>query len=100
MDLVAAFLDDDMNAHRLAGFHAIVIDETLGLIAPSLPFGDGRAHALFGEFEQARETRDSIVAAEFADQFDDALFAQARRAELSTNVAEHEFGRAAVSGDD
>ena len=79
---------------------AVVVDETLGLVAAVGPFGDGRAHARFADLEQARETRQHFVLAEFGDELVHPPFAEPVGAELAANVAEHQFRRAAVGGDD
>ena len=99
-DLVALFLDDDMNAHGLIEPHAVVVDETLGLVAPVAPFGDGHAHAALGQRHQMLETRQRDGRAHLVEQLAQPLFAKARAAKLSANVAEHEFRRPAVGGDD
>ena len=99
-DLVTFLLDDDMDAHGLVEAHAVVIDEALGLVAAIVPFGDGGLHAQAGQLEQAVEALQRLVLAELGDEFTQALFAQPARPELAANVAQHEFRRAAVGGDD
>ena len=79
---------------------AVVIDEALGLVAAVGPFGDGGAHPRLADLEQARIARQHFVLAVFGDEFVQAPFAEPVGAELAADVAEHEFGRAAVGGDD
>ena len=100
MDRLALLLHHDMDAHRLVEIDAVVIDETLGFEAPVDPFGDGAFHLQFGEFEQPRETGKRIFLAELGDQLAHALFAETTGADLAADVAEHQFRRAAVGGDD
>ena len=99
-DPVALLLDDDVNAHGLLEVDAVVVDEAFGLVAPVVPFGDGRAHALFGKLQQLVEGGERLDLAELGQQFAKAPFAEARGAELAADVAEHEFGRARVRRDD
>ncbi len=100
MQAIAAFLRDDVNAHRLFQFDAVVVDEALGLIVAIGPFGDGGTHARFADLEQARETLLHLVLAELGDEFVEPALAQTIGAKLAANVAEHQLGRTAVGGDD
>ena len=89
-----------MNAHGLVEPHAIVIHKTLGLVAPVVPFGDGRLHAQAGQFQQAVEAGEGLGLAEFRGEFAQALLAQTAGAELPANVSQHQLRRAAVGADD
>ena len=89
-----------MDAHRLFQVDAVVVDETLGLVAAVAPFGDGGAHPCVRRSQQAVKGGADFVRPNFADQFAQPPFAEPGGAELAANVAEHQFGRAAVGGDD
>ena len=79
MQLVAVLLHDDMDAHRLVQVDAVIVDETLGLEAAVGPFGDRGAHVRFAEIEQALETGQHLVLAEFRHQLDQPLLAEPAR---------------------
>ena len=100
MQPVAALLGDHVDAHRLFQLDAVVVDEALGFVAAVGPFGDRRAHPRLADLEQARKARQHLVLAVFGDQFLQPAFAEPVGAELAADVAEHQFGRAAVGGDD
>ena len=101
MQLVALLLDHDVDAHRLFQIDAVVVDEALGLEAAVRPFRDGRAQLRFRHLEQPRASRrGSCRSPNFADQLVEPPLAQPVGAELAADVAEHQFGRAAVGGDD
>ena len=101
MEPVALLLDDDVDAHRLFQVDAVVVDEALGLVAAVRPFGDRGLRSLRSDsLEQAVEAGEDLVAAEFADELVEPPLAEPVGAELAADVAEHQFGRAAVGGDD
>ena len=94
MQPVRLFVDDDMDAHRLFQFHAVIVDEPLRLEAAVRPFRNCRFELCFRHLQQAAEAREGLFPSEFYDQFVEALLAQPIGAKLPADVAEHEFGRA------
>src|SRR5499427_4956249 len=100
MKLVCALLYDDVDAHRLFQVDTVIIDEPFGFEAPAVPFGDRRLELSFRHFKEAIEAREDVPLAEFGDEFAQPFLAQPVGAELSTDVAEHEFRRAAVGADE
>jgi hypothetical protein len=100
MQHVALFLGNHVDAHRLFQRDAVVVDEALGFVAAVGPFGDGRAHPRLADLEQARITRQHFVLAVFADELLQPPFAKPIGAELAADVADHQFRRPAVGGDD
>src|SRR5258706_15076383 len=89
-----------MDANRPVEVDTVIIDKALGLKTPVHPFGNGGAHLLLGKVEQALKACERIGLAELADELGDTLLAEPARAQLTANVAQHQFRRAAVSGDD
>ena len=80
---------------------AVVVDEAFGLEAAIRPFGDGRAHLRFGELEQPVEAgQRSCPCRIWRRSSSQPLLAEPVGAELAADVAEHQFRRAAVGGDD
>src|SRR5262249_43238944 len=75
-------------------------DEPFGFEAPVVPFGDRRLELSFRHFEKAIEARENVPLAELGDEFAQPFLAQPAGAELSADVAEHEFRRAAVGADE
>ena len=100
MKLVSALLYDDVDAHRLFQVDTVIIDEPFGLKAPVVPFRDRRPELCFRHFEEAIEAREDVLLAEFGDEFAQPFLAQPVGAQLSADVAEHEFRRAAVGADE
>jgi hypothetical protein len=100
MQVVAVFLGDDVNAHRFFQFDAVVVDEAFRFVASVGPFGDRRAHPRLADREQAAEAFKHFVLAVFGDELLQPPLAEPVGAELAADVAEHQFGRAAVGGDD
>src|SRR5258706_15082239 len=89
-----------MDAHGFVELDAVIVDEALGFKAPVHPFGNCGAHLFLGKIEQSLKTCECIRLAEFSDEFGDALLAEPACAQLTANVAEHQFRRSAVGGDD
>src|SRR5262249_12153188 len=100
VDVVALLLDHDMDADRLAEFDTVIVDEALRLEAAVMPFGDCGAHLLLRKLHQAGEAGFRLLAAEFPAPRADALLAQTARAYLAADIAQDQFRRAAVGGDD
>ena len=101
MQPVALLLDDDMDAHRLFQLDAVVIDEALGFVAAVAPIRRRRrAPALARSRTGARSSASTLSAPYLRDEFGEPPFAEPVGAELAANIAEHEFRRAAVGGDD
>ena len=66
MQPVGLFVDDDMDAHRLFQFHAVVVDEPLRLEAAVRPFRNCRFELCFRHLQEAAEAREGLFPAEFS----------------------------------
>src|ERR1700704_5009722 len=100
MDAVAFLVDDDMDADGFLQVDPVIVDETLGLEATVLPFGERPAQLRLRNFEQAIKAGEHFRLAVFRRQLIEAPLAEAIGTELPADVAEHEVRRAAVGADD
>ncbi len=93
-------VDRDVDAHRPLQLDAVIVDKPLGLVASVLPVRDGALHPRLRRFEQPVVAGADLCRAVLRHQRDQSLFAEPIGTELAADVAEHQFRRAAVGGDD
>src|SRR5215831_17171277 len=97
---ITVLLDNDMDAHWPLQLDPVVVDEALRLKPSIVPAGDRELHTSARHFEQPVIAGADLCWTVFSYQRDQPPFAEPVSTELAANVAEHQFGRAAVDGDD
>src|SRR5437773_10946672 len=85
-----------MDANWTGEVDAIVIDKAFSLGLTIRPRGDGLAHAALGVRRQKLRRLEHGFLAVALHEFDDSLLAQARGADLTSEITNHQCGSTAV----
>src|SRR6266853_3060581 len=89
-----------MDAHRPLQLDAVIVDEALRLEPSIVPARHCELHAPTRHLEQPLIAGADLCGAMFSGERNQPPLAEAVGAELTANVAQHQFRRAGVGGDD